>query len=152
MRLIVKSRRLAEQSNGLKEPHIIISIRNPGSKVPDLATNENTKGTLFFEFDDLDRMPKEGSATYEALGKPILFQPEMAQKVIKKLKDTEVQAVIVHCEAGVSRSAGLAAALSNHFNEDDTEYFSGAATMYAPNVYCPNYHVYRVMLEALNEG
>ena len=152
MRLIVKSRRLAEKDNYVNEPHLIISIRNPTSKVPDLAKNDNTKGALFLEFDDLDHLPRVGSATWNALGKPILFNSSMAKKIIEGIKDTGVHTVIVHCEAGVSRSAGVAAALAKYHNGDDSEFFAGGGSMYSHNPYYPNRHVYRVMLEALHES
>jgi predicted protein tyrosine phosphatase len=134
MKLIVKSRRLAEQSNTLKGPHVIISIRNPGSKPVDLALNPDTVGVIYFKFDDIDRMPAEGSSTWHVLGKkPILFDVEMARGAVEflreNIKEHGIESVIVHCEAGISRSAGMAA---------------------VNRAYNPNRLVYRLMLEALH--
>jgi predicted protein tyrosine phosphatase len=53
-----------------------------------------------------------------------------------------VDVVIVHCGAGVSRSAGLAAALAKWYNGSDLEFFKPP--------YAPNMLVYRTMLEALH--
>lgn len=125
------------------------------SEIPDLALNDNTVDVVLLEFDDIDHMPMEGSASWNVLGKnPILFAPEMARKVVDKLKDTGVQAVVVHCEAGISRSAGMAAAIAKHFNGDDSEFFNSPTNLYAiqRSVYSPNRLVYRVMLDALHES
>lgn len=50
--------------------------------------------------------------------------------------------IIVHCDAGVSRSAGIAAALLKHYNGDDSEIFDNPR--YVPNMLC-----YRTMLNVL---
>lgn len=50
--------------------------------------------------------------------------------------------IIVHCDAGVSRSAGIAAALMKHYNGDDSEIFDNPR--YVPNMLC-----YRTMLNVL---
>lgn len=51
---------------------------------------------------------------------------------------------IVQCDAGVSRSAGVAAALMKYFNGDDSSIFDNPQ-------YCPNMRCYRMVLEALME-
>ena len=58
---------------------------------------------------------------------------------IKSLNDN-VDELIVHCEAGVSRSAAVAAAISFSINGDDAEFFKFP--------FFPNRHCYRLMLEA----
>jgi predicted protein tyrosine phosphatase len=45
----------------------------------------------------------------------------------------------VHCDAGVSRSPAVAAALARVLKGDDAEYFAGR--------YRPNTRVYRMLLE-----
>lgn len=52
--------------------------------------------------------------------------------------------IIVHCEAGQSRSAGVAAAIMKYLNNDDTPIFNNP--MYKPNMLC-----YRTVLDALFE-
>ena len=50
--------------------------------------------------------------------------------------------VVLHCDAGMSRSPGLAAALSKVLVGDDTEFFKR---------YRPNMRVYRTLLERYYE-
>ena len=56
-----------------------------------------------------------------------------------------VSLLIVQCEGGISRSAGVAAAIAKHFRENDTIYFDN--TNYYPNRYC-----YRLVLDSLEES
>lgn len=55
----------------------------------------------------------------------------------------DIQKIIVHCNAGVSRSAGVCAAISKYLTGDDEAFFAGG---YRPNMFC-----YRKTLEALHE-
>jgi len=56
----------------------------------------------------------------------------------------EVDTIICHCDAGVSRSAGVAAALSKALNDDDFQFFNGS-------MYCPNMTCYRKVLDSFNK-
>jgi predicted protein tyrosine phosphatase len=53
---------------------------------------------------------------------------------------SEIQRIIVHCDAGVSRSSAVGAALARVLNDDDSEFFGGR--------YRPNMRVYRTLLDA----
>lgn len=58
--------------------------------------------------------------------------------------------IVVNCEGGVSRSAGVAAAISKYFNRDDNQFFDPRQGRYIPNMTC-----YRRILDALyftNQG
>jgi predicted protein tyrosine phosphatase len=59
-------------------------------------------------------------------------------------QDMKVDLLIVHCEAGISRSAGVAGAILKAFTGDDTQVFGDPR--YSPNMTC-----YRRVLNALNE-
>ena len=67
----------------------------------------------------------------------------MAEDILKiaSMSD-DIETIIVNCEAGISRSAGVAAALANIINEDDSRYFKE---------YLPNMLVYRKILEAAQD-
>jgi protein-tyrosine phosphatase len=70
----------------------------------------------------------------------------MARFIKEALERCNPQGIIVHCEAGQSRSAAIAAALAMHYNGDDREFWG--AQMYG-RVFTPNAHVYRVMSDTM---
>lgn len=71
---------------------------------------------------------------------------ETHAKAIKKFVELHKDGnFIVQCDAGVSRSAGVAAALMKFYNGDDTPIFDNKK-------YCPNMLCYRTMLNELMEG
>jgi predicted protein tyrosine phosphatase len=110
--------------------HVVISIRSNGAKQVELPYVESRIGTLFFEFHDLD----------EPIGDLELFSKEQAETIllfVEGLKDI-VDLVVCQCEAGISRSAGVASALSFIYNGDDSYFFRN---------YLPNRRVYRLILE-----
>ena len=56
----------------------------------------------------------------------------------------DVDMIIVHCMAGISRSAGVAAAIMKFLNNDDWDIFGNPK-------YCPNRTCYRKVLNALHD-
>lgn len=142
MEFTIKSRREAVYENGVHDPHIIISIFTPGDEPPQVCQNQYTKQVVQFAFDDLDRTP--GPATRLALGHPVIFGDLEAKKIIDIVefwKDKGIDHIICHCDAGISRSAGVASALSKYYNGTDNEFFNSAK-------YRPNMLVYRTILDA----
>lgn len=55
-----------------------------------------------------------------------------------------VDQIIVHCDAGYSRSPAVAAAIAKAMGKSDEVYFSSGE-------YCPNRHVYRTLLNIFVE-
>jgi len=83
--------------------------------------------------------------TTEEFGTPF-FNQDMAKQILDfYLKiENKVDNLLVHCEAGWSRSPGVAGALSKIFLGDDMYFF---------NNYSPNRFVYRLIInEALESG
>ncbi len=119
------------------EKHILISIKSPSSRIVKLPDLKSRIATLFLEFHDLDgeRFPKTQNNP-----KYVLFDNIHAEKILKFVDDNKnkVDLIICQCEAGISRSAGVAGALSKIFNNDDTFFFKR---------YLPNRYVYRTILE-----
>lgn len=149
MNLIVKSRKGAVAGNGICDPHIIISIFTPGDDPPQPAQNKYTRQIIQFAFDDLDTSP--GPATRLALGNPILFGDEEARAIAERVeawRQKGIDTVVCHCDAGISRSVGVAAAIAKHYNDDDSSFFN------PPNgvAYHPNMLVYKKVLNALYEA
>lgn len=144
MKFIVKSRSQVIAGNGVRNPHIIISIFTPGDEPPRVCQNKYTRQVIQFAFDDLDRPP--GPATQLALGLPVLFGDEEANTIADKVEFWHrkgVDFIVCHCDAGISRSSGVAAALSKYYNGTDFEFFDPP--------YRPNMLVYTKVLNALNE-
>ena len=74
-----------------------------------------------------------------------LMQPEDGQKIKALLERHPNTDIIVHCDAGISRSAGVAAAIMKAKTGDDSQ-------IYDSPVYYPNSHCYRTTLNALLFG
>ncbi len=116
MKFIIFSRRLIEQAKPYDKPHIIISVRTPGD--PDdakLPVGDQTLACLRLQFheeyDDYDGAAKRhdyhlkhGNAFTVETGRYVLsFVEQYADRI---------EAVILHCDAGLARSPSIAHALS----------------------------------------
>jgi len=154
MQIVVKSRADAERENPLRVPHLIISIRDPDAPETRPLTNDSTLAVLRLAFDDLDATSVQDvpNATVAYLGrKPQLFSVDDVEAICRMLEVLRPDGVLrhdgvlVHCEAGISRSAGVAAALAAFFNGDDRPYFE-ARHSDGGRCYVPNRRVYRMLL------
>ena len=121
--------------NDYKTDKVIISIRTIGDQKPDFDLNNNSiKDILYLEFNDWDD------------GAPDCINEQQAQEIAEfaeKYHD-KVELIVVHCDGGVSRSAGCGAAILKYYTGDDSLIFDYSA-------YRPNMLVYRLVLEALNK-
>lgn len=150
--IFVYSRLVMEAVASQDVPHLIVSVTTPGDpKIAKLRTNEHTRGVLRLAFDDADRVVPIYPSTLLSGGCTdirgcILFTDDMAKQVIDFVVGhklgTDVPRFVVHCDAGRSRSAAIAAALSKVYNGTDKAYF-GENTRYTPNML-----VYRKVLNA----
>lgn len=97
--------------------------------------------TLELEFDDV-RLTQENKALQSGIQKEWrLFSQEDAEKVWRYVEQLPYGAsILVHCEAGVSRSSAVAAALATIYcNGDDTSIFQSPKAL-------PNLYVYGMMM------
>lgn len=124
-------------------PTLIISISSMDTKVPNILErhkkeNKNIISVIYAQFDDID------SGT-EVHGEIPMMKSD-AKHIVDGIEHNinRIQQIIVHCDAGYSRSPAVAAAIAKAFGIDDEEYFSGGR-------YCPNRHVYRTMLNEFTE-
>ena len=148
-RIVVLSRREAEASEATVS-NIIISIRSPGSRRAIVGGNE-PKDVLWLEFNDVDENGRVWTLHGNQVKECKRFTEEEAKEVIEfvnKYKD-EVELIICHCEAGISRSAGLAAALYTILGspEKDAEIWAKKNEL-GQLKHRPNVHVYQTMLAA----
>lgn len=133
MKFEVMSRQNARKVSFKKdiEDCIIISITDIEKDVNHFAQNLHIKGICRVQFDDVE-IDEVNHITRKDAEKIIAFVNSYIDKVDK---------IIVHCEAGVSRSAGVCAALMLIINGDDMEIFNNPK-------FCPNMTCYRTILTA----
>lgn len=128
------------------EPHIFISIIDPRAKEARLRYSPSQLGCLRLRFHDVDYNKAKEILSQEVIDTNfVLFDDDMADKIVTFVRaflDRPSLTILVHCEAGISRSAGVAAALSKALTNDDYKYFSSAV---------PNMWVYRKVLDAWNK-
>jgi len=133
--LVTNLRSVYSQSSAFMRvyPHVyIISIVSPESDDVFLPISEDF--VLRLKFHDLDdKYPYESSIQ--------LLTPDMANQVVSFVKKISAEdLLLVHCEAGISRSSAMAGAISKYVNDDDSLFFKYP--------YLPNRHVYKLVLRA----
>jgi predicted protein tyrosine phosphatase len=138
--ILYKNKKLAIQilSQPLAEitdqqvPYFVISIVPFNFKEANLKKSSNQKAVLRLMFNDVT----DGKTS---------MNDEQAEQVrdfvLENLKNG-VHSCIIHCTAGISRSAGVGAAISKVINGDDSEFFLS---------FMPNAHCYKKVLEAFGE-
>jgi len=122
----------AEKHELAQEPYVLISITD---KESDKISHDfpNCKDILRLYFYDLEETIE--GYDYNVFTKEIAA---LVREFIEKYK--QLKFIFVQCHAGISRSAGIAAALNKFYNGKDKFYFD----KYLPNKLC-----YRLMLEEL---
>lgn len=148
MRIEVRSKSLAKDFIG-DQPWAAISIATFSHEFAKLNATKRM-GLLQMEFADVDREDQVG--TINALCKseshePTCFFTEyQAEKIVdfvQQMKIKGIELFLVHCEAGVSRSPAIAAAIHKIFiDNNDNEYFKR---------YRPNMHVYSTIINHAHE-
>ena len=110
---------------------IIISISDTHQAANIFYPNDNIVDVLHLNFDDVDTDSTNA------------MQPSAAETVISFVNRyiNDIDQIVVHCGAGISRSAGIAAALMLIINGNDKAIFENGR-------YCPNMLCYKLMLNA----
>lgn len=127
----------AEQSGYNDRPFVIISISTPGDNKNEFKRNDSLRDVLYISFDDIEDAREGGT----------MMSRENARDIVNFIVRWHVLGIPeiwVHCDAGISRSAGVAAAIMKFFNNDDTPIFDNPK-------YCPNMHCYRYILDAFQK-
>jgi len=173
MKVIALSRLFAERlSATIKVPHAIISIGDPppkGGAIGSRATfadNPNRVDTLWMRFYDLDMSFIDQYSILHTLKDSTFFNMETAEDArifqeeyghglfteehaaqildfLDAVKD-EVNAIVCNCEAGVSRSSAVAAAILRITTGSDEKIFNDPR-------YIPNRFIYRTILNVWEE-
>jgi predicted protein tyrosine phosphatase len=146
--IFVYSRPAIEAIETRNEPHIIVSVNCPGEEPARIRTSRATLGRVNLFFWDLDHKPTAGIVEYNGVKVNIhdipdeqLVQPADAVKIIDLVEaHPEAEHILIHCTAGKSRSAAIAAALHKVLNGSDEPIFGNKR-------YSPNMRVYRMVLD-----
>jgi predicted protein tyrosine phosphatase len=145
MKIVALPQKVVEKISGeITIPHATISIVSPGAEKALFANNIFREAELHLKFYDIDfSNERMGNSKAEILkvyghGKFTDKHAEQIINFVQEVKD-KVKGLICHCEAGISRSAAVAAAISLIINGSDKEIFDD--TRYIPNMY-----VYRKIL------
>lgn len=140
MHVAIANRLSAEAVSSLiRTSHAIISITDPDKELADFAPNQNRIDILSLQFYDLedirDEMALEDAAEYvNTFGHGLFSNAQAVQIVdfVERIKD-KVNGILIHCEAGVSRSAAVAAAIELMLNGSSDRIFNDRR--YSPNLY-----------------
>lgn len=152
MEFFVYSRPAFEAGAPHDVPHVVVSINCPGEEPAKFQANELTLGRVNLFFWDLDQLPESGlvrahgsDTTFSGIREEDLCQPTDAQAVVDLVAaHPTAERVVVHCTAGKSRSAAVAAALMKSIEGDDSPIFNNPR-------YKPNMRVYRMVLNAWHD-
>lgn len=114
------------------KPHVVISITSPNYHFPTLPDNPNRLDVLRLSFRDTElccELDKQFTKK-EAV--------QIIDFVLKHRRN--IKAIWINCEAGISRSPAVAAALEKWFNHSDSQWFKN---------YVPNRRVYAILLSEI---
>lgn len=114
---------------------VIISINDTGY---DTMLHENKKIIDIHKiwFDDIEK------DINQKLKLMTINQAEGIKDFVDKYKD-EVKHIVIHCTAGISRSAAVGCVIARYLNDDDNY-------LWASGRYMPNKHVYKFCATAFN--
>ena len=141
-----------------KESSIIISISDSYDFFPNISSTyfNGVKSVLFVSFDDIQEIngkserfwKKDEGLIFDSLTGVSykLISKDDATKIVNFVlawKD-KVDKIIVHCNAGISRSSGVCAAIMKALTGSDKEIFN--SHRYLPNATC-----YKMVLEEFVE-
>jgi len=141
MNIYVSSRTKLPKTESLlhkrEEDYVIISMRGADERLPFIVLKclrPRRKAALFMKFDDVNK-DHDGWKTITD------EQSAAISEFILRHKDLSF---VCQCDAGISRSSAVAAAISNFFTGDDGEFVKGSR-------YYPNEIVYSKVLDHLNK-
>jgi predicted protein tyrosine phosphatase len=117
-------------------PHVVISITSTPSDVARIPSSPFLRGILRLSFADVEEPERDTML--------VLFDAEHARAIhdFVVAHRAHVERILVHCDAGVSRSPAVAAAITRALGGDDADLFTR---------YRPNRRVYRLLLAAFGQ-
>ena len=133
LRFQVRSRKEIERLTNVEteKPYGIISVNEPNDAFADIPHTPNCRGILRLVFDDV--LPP-------AIPGIKLFTIDDAHRIYDAIESWGNIRIYVHCWAGISRSAAIAAALTKAYTKEDIRPYLA--------YHWPNNYVYAVMRSA----
>jgi predicted protein tyrosine phosphatase len=139
----IASRRVAESIAQLARERGkavgFLSIRSTDEDIPDLSTPGGC--VLYLQFDDVDNENVAGCTPMDET------QAQLIVNFIDEFCTTDVTNLVVTCSAGISRSAGVAAALHDALGWDVRNAYE--SNVFADGKFSPNMRCYRMVLRAM---
>lgn len=144
IKILSRTKAIKMSYTDFEKDKVIISISDPFNESAKFNSGNNTiKEVLYLSFYDISEETKDIFGGYESMS------PDEATKIahfVNKWKD-KVDTIWVHCEVGVSRSAGIAMAIMEHLNMELSPILE--STTYYPNMLC--YELTQKALKDLQE-
>jgi len=110
---------------------LLISICSAYEEEPSFAQNRNILGIVHLWFDDVGKEGENAMTMEDAM---------VIWNAIRH-HTSNTEQILVHCEAGISRSAGVCAGIQKVLTNGDWQIFDNPR-------YKPNMHCYNMMLKA----
>lgn len=127
-----------------KTDSVIISISTPDVDYKDMIIAPDKENRVI-DLLELCFMDCDKPGEVDVYGTPTtidnLMSDEDAHKVVEFVERYKDKRILVHCDAGISRSSAVAAAILKHYTGDDSMIFDS-------HWYNPNRWVYRKVLKA----
>lgn len=139
----IASRRVAESIAALAREKGkavgFLSIRSTDEDIPDLSTPGGR--ALYLQFDDVDNENVAGCTPMDET------QAQLIADFIDEFCIADVTNLVVTCTAGISRSAGVAAALHEALDWEIRNAYEG--DVFTDGKFSPNMRCYRMVLRAM---
>ncbi len=116
----VEQIRNLETIQSIDVPFVIVSIVSPEYPEYDIPYNSKCKDILYLRFHDTDNEKNVKGSIYEVEELKVISDNDIKQLLEFADKHKDITDWIVNCEAGMSRSAGVAMALSEIMNNTKT--------------------------------
>jgi len=137
MDIIVANRETVERSLVVRGSYAMISITDPDMRKAQIPRAPGRRAVLRVQCDDVEPVP-DGPMAPELAP----MSEEDAERIATFVHEQagSVDAFVIHCEQGMSRSPAVAAAIADYLGEEPLVYFQH---------YSPNAHVFKLAREWL---
>ena len=130
-----------------RRPYAVISLTDPGTALARLQDDPNRLGLLTLQFHDISHTPEEFASLVRRPERDhyILPTADHARRIVRFVREMapRVEKIVIHCEAGISRSAGVGAALAHCLQQPDIHFYDHGI---------PNVRVRRLVIQAWGRG